>query len=73
MVARIPLKQSAAPALTDAQIRDISVLIYKKRLGPDSTRRMLEKDNDDGKKLRERAGSYDPLTRAYVSILGEPK
>lgn len=32
--------------------------------------RMIEKDGDDGQKLRNRAGAYDPLTRAYLKVLG---
>ena len=53
-------------------IRDISVAIYKMRLddpsggGHGAVERMLAKDGDAGQKLRGRAASYDPLTRAYV-------
>lgn len=32
--------------------------------------RMIAKDEDGGKKLRGRAGQYDPLTRAYLEVLG---
>ena len=55
--------------LTKDEIRDISLQVYKIRLGPDDVARMLEKDNDGGRKLRERAGSYDVLTRAYLAVL----
>jgi hypothetical protein len=31
---------------------------------------MIAKDEDGGQKLRNRAGQYDPLTRAYLDVLG---
>lgn len=52
-------------------VRDLSVAVYKLRLGPTSLERMLEKDGDDGTKLRRRAGSYDPLSRAYLECRKE--
>lgn len=55
------------------KVRDISVEVYKARLddaSPGSAERMLTKDADGGAKLRERAGSYDPLTRHYMRALG---
>lgn len=57
-------------AFTDEKIRDISLAVYKIRLGNADVGRMLEKDADGGKKLRTRAGSYDILTRAYLEVLG---
>lgn len=57
--------------LTDEEIRDVSVEVYKKRLGDDDTRRMLEKDSDGGAKLKNRAASYDGLTRAYLDAFYE--
>lgn len=36
----------------------------------DDVRRMIEKDKDGGKMLRNRAASYDPLTRTYLKVLG---
>lgn len=54
--------------LSHDEARDLSVKVYKYLLGPSDTQRMLEKDNDGGKKLRERAGSYDRLSRAYAVI-----
>ena len=50
-------------------VRDISVAVYKDRLGEIDTASMLEADADNGAKLRGRAGSYDPLTRAYLRVL----
>lgn len=65
---------------TPEQIRDISEAVYRIRLNqdtphksddnPGNVARMLAKDNDGGKKLRARAGSYDVLTRAYLDVLG---
>lgn len=62
-----------APVTTKAGnlVRDLSVAVYKLRLGPDATRRMLERDNDDGTKFRRRAGSYDQLSRAYLDSRAE--
>ena len=54
-------------------IEDISVAVYKDRLGPDSVRRMLRDDADDGKKLRGRAEQYESLTRSYIKVLSEMK
>lgn len=65
--------EEKAETLRQAEIvRNISVAAYKARLedsSPGAVERMLEKDDDDGSKLRQRAASYDPLTRAYLAIL----
>ncbi len=61
---------SAVNRLSPEAVRDISVAVYKARLGAADTARMLAADGDGGVKLRQRAASYDPLTRAYVEILG---
>ncbi len=62
------------------RIRDISVKVYKLRLcqesGEDAVGRMLARDEEKqpgcGEKLlRNRAASYDPLTRAYLLILAK--
>jgi hypothetical protein len=61
---------------TPEEVRDISEAVYKKRL-EDSNKpagavaRMIADDKDNGEKLRNRAGAYDPLTRAYLEILSE--
>lgn len=63
-----------SPKKTDQKVRDISVAIYKMRLGERDTARMLAKDADGGAKLRERAKAYDILTRCYMKVLKtEPK
>lgn len=51
------------------QVRNISEAVYRDRLGPKDEARMLEQDGDGGKKLRERAGSYDALTRSYLRAI----
>jgi hypothetical protein len=54
-------------------IRDLSERVYRLRLEQDSAgnvARMIEKDEDGGEKLRNRAGSYDALTRAYLKVFG---
>ncbi len=61
------------PTFDPAYIRDISEKVYRARLEQDcagNVERMIEKDKDGGMKLRNRAGSYDPLTRAYLDALG---
>lgn len=62
------------PVFEPVRLRDISVAVYRKRLiqdsGPGADERMLAKDADGGLKMRGRAASYDPLTRAYLEVLG---
>ena len=64
------------PDFPDAElVRDISVEVYKERLGPANLTKMLEERGADV--LRANAGSYDGLTRAYLrafrNILPERK
>jgi hypothetical protein len=67
------------PKWNAEKITDLSVAVYKIRLedatggGEGAVARMLEKDADDGKKLRGRASAYDPLSKAYVVALGLQK
>ena len=62
------------PVFEPVRLRDISVAVYRKRLvqdsGPGADERMLAKDADGGLKMRGRAAAYDPLTRAYLEVLG---
>lgn len=51
------------------KVRAISIEVYKERLGPVATERMLSDDNDGGKQLSMRAGCYDSLTRCYLRVL----
>lgn len=61
------------PTFDPTYIRDISEAAYRHRLEqdcPGNVQRMIEKDEDQGQKLRNRAASYDPLTRVYLKTLG---
>lgn len=57
------------PEFDPEAVRDISEAVYRERLGKDDAAAMIEKDGDGGKKLRERASSYDNLTRAYMRAM----
>lgn len=65
-------KAERKPTWDPEYVRDLSVLVYRQRLsdGGGSPERMIEEDEDHGEKLRGRAASYDPLTRAYLKVLG---
>jgi hypothetical protein len=61
------------PTFAPEYIRDLSEKVYRIRLEQDcdgNVARMIAKDEDSGEKLRNRAGSLDPLTRAYLKVLG---
>lgn len=61
------------PTFDPEYIRDLSEKVYRVLLEKDcegNIARMIEKDEDNGEKLRNRAGFYDRLTRAYLQILG---
>jgi hypothetical protein len=67
------MSKEPKPTFDPDYIRDLSELAYRARLEQDSpgnVARMIAKDEDGGEKLRSRAGSYDPLTRAYLKVLG---
>ncbi len=56
-------------------VRDLSEKVYRDLFErdnhpPGAVARMLEEDGDGGVKLRERAGAYDRLTRAYLRATG---
>jgi hypothetical protein len=57
------------PTHSQECVRDISEKVYRLQLGEEDVRRMIERDGDQGKKLRSRAGQYDQLTRAYLKTL----
>lgn len=67
-------KRERKPTFDPDYIRDLSEKAYRLRLiqdgGEDEPARMIAKDKDNGEKLRNRASSYDPLTRAYLQVLG---
>ena len=58
------------PTFDPEYIRDLSEQVYRLELGDEDTRRMIEKDKDQGEKLRGRAVAYDALTRSYLRVLG---
>lgn len=64
------------PTYDPELIRDISERVYRIKLddssggGDGAVQRMIEKDKDGGVKLRNRAGFYDQVTRAYLDALG---
>ena len=57
------------PTPSADEIRDISEQVFRARLGPKDVETMLEEDADGGIKLRNRAASYDPLTRLYLIVI----
>jgi len=67
------MKREPKPTFDPSYVRDVSEQAYRLRLEQDSpgnVARMIEKDEDNGEKLRNRASAYDPLTRAYLKVLG---
>jgi hypothetical protein len=70
------MSKEQKPTWDAEYIRDISEKVYRLKLedgsggGTGAVQRMLEKDNDGGVKLRNRAGFYDQVTRAYLKVLG---
>lgn len=68
-------KTKREPEFDPVAVRDISERVYRERLesesGNGAVARMIEKDGDEGKKLRERACCYDSLTRSYLRAMKE--
>lgn len=67
------MSREPRPTFDPEYIRDISEMAYRLRLEQDcegNVARMIEKDEDEGQMLRNRSGAYDPLTRAYLKVLG---
>ena len=67
------MSREPKPTFDPEYIRDVSVYVYRMRLEQEcegNVERMIAKDEDGGKKLRNRAGQYDPLTRVYLDVLG---
>lgn len=48
---------------------DIAEAVYRDRLGPRDTARMIADDNDHGEKLRNRAKCYLPLVIPFAKAL----
>jgi len=68
------MPRQVIPTFPIDYIRDLSEKVYRIRLIQDSGKgadeRMIQKDQDQGQKLRSRAAAYDPLTRAYLEAMG---
>ncbi len=64
-------RKGRAKEFDDTTVRDLSEHVYRQRLGDDDLATMLEKDADDGTKLRARAGAYDQLSRCYLRAFSE--
>ena len=62
------------PTFDPEYIRNISEKVYRMNLirdsGEGAPERMIFDDKDDGRKLRNRAGAYDKLTRTYLKVFG---
>ena len=54
---------------TPEEVRDVSEAVYRLSLGAKEVADMIKKDQDQGQKLRGRAGSYDRITRFYMTVL----
>jgi hypothetical protein len=68
-----PAARERKPTFDPEYIRNISETVYRSRLEQDcagNVARMIEKDEDSGQMLRNRAGQYDSLTRHYLAALG---
>lgn len=50
------------------RVRDISTTVYRDRMGDTDADAMISKVGAE--KFRDRAGSYDVLTRAYLRAIG---
>jgi hypothetical protein len=62
-------KEKTKRSFSQVYVRDLSEKVYRILIGNEGTRRMIEKDGDNGEKLRNRAALYDKLTRAYLRAL----
>lgn len=60
-----------APAYDDAMIADLAERVYRAELGPKDAASMVEKDQDDGTKLRRRAQAYASVVRLTLDALKE--
>lgn len=58
-----------APIYDDALIADLAEAVYRMELGPKDAASMVEKDKDDGTKLRRRAQAYASVVRATLDAL----
>jgi hypothetical protein len=63
------MKKKRVAEFAPERVRDVSEAVYRDRLSPEALKLMIEKDADQGEKLRGRAASYDSLTRSYMRAL----
>jgi hypothetical protein len=65
-------RKKREPEFDPAEVRALSVAVYKARLVQDSgegaVERMIAADKDTGEKLAGRAAAYDALTRCYMRV-----
>jgi hypothetical protein len=65
-------RKKREPEFDPAEVRAMSVAVYKARLVQDSgegaVERMIAADKDTGEKLAGRAAAYDALTRCYMRV-----
>lgn len=66
------MARPAGPPRDHEAIRDISLAVYRQKVGEAGVARMLAADADGGVKLRNRAASYDNTTVCYLIALGLP-
>lgn len=67
------MSKEPKPTFDPEYIRDISEKVYRlnlERSCAGDVDRMIEKDRDEGQKLRNRAAAYDSITRLYLKVLG---
>lgn len=64
------MAQKREPEFDPEMVRDLSEKVYRDLMerdnGEGTVARMIEKDGDNGEKMRARSSSYDRLTRAYL-------
>ena len=57
------------PGYDPALIERLAERVYRQQLGAKGAASMVEKDKDDGAKLRRRAQAYAPIVRATLDAL----
>ncbi len=63
-------ERKASKAYDPTTVRDISVVVYKIRLGVDDVRRINEEHQEKAEGImRSNAAAYDSLTRAYINTV----
>jgi hypothetical protein len=60
-----------APTYDAAMIERLAEAVYRRQLGERDAAAMVEKDGDDGTKLRRRAQAYAPIVRDTLDALAQ--